>query len=111
MVLNTKNINFAKDERSTKMLFELKGEPEVFEILKEQLAEKGKSAVKLEMAGVGWNGPLYNLKLSDPEENDVYEDIEGVRFIVQRKYARGVGSRMLVKQGRGVVIKKDACGC
>ena len=92
------------------MHFELTGEAEVFAELKEQMTKKGKTAVRLHMAGVGWNGPLYDLEFADPEEDDVHEDIQGIRFIVKKKHARGVGSREIIKHGR-IMIKRDMCGC
>ena len=91
------------------MHFELTGEAAVFEELQAMLAKKGKTAIRLKMAGVGWNGPLYDLELSDLEqEEDVYEDIQGVRFVVTKKHARGIGKKELIKHGR-IMIKKDAC--
>lgn len=48
------------------------------------LKEHNKSAARLAIAGFGWGGPNLSVVLDEQKSNDIIEDVDGLKFVVDK---------------------------
>lgn len=48
------------------------------------LKTQGKSAARLTIAGFGWGGPNLSVVLDEQKSNDIIEDLDGLKFVVDK---------------------------
>lgn len=89
----------------------IKIQSEILHELKEELIKEGKTAVRFEMVDFGWNGPIFDIKFDDKKEEDILEEVEGVKFVIESELEKGLVNPEIIKNGSKFVIKRNSCGC
>ena len=85
-----------------------------------QLLEDNKvdnNTVRINLAGMGWSGPMFNLVLDEQKENDDVTKIEDVTILVDKSLVEDFGGFNItceVENGRGLSLEpvvKSEGGC
>ena len=53
--------------------------------LNKQLLQKNKSSVRLLIKGFGWGGPILGVVLDEQQEDDIFQSVSGINFIVDKE--------------------------
>lgn len=65
--------------------------------------------IRINLAGMGWGGPMFNIVLDEQKENDVVEKINDMTFIVEKDLVKDYeGFTILSNEendGRGLSLK------
>lgn len=79
--------------------------------LKEILQEKGKSAVRFELAGFGWGGPEFGIVLDEQRENDTVIEEYGIKFVIDKEFDFLIGELKVISTPQGFTVYGDgSCG-
>lgn len=76
---------------------------EISKILLEQ--EDGDKCVRVFLAGMACSGPHFGLGLDDAGENDYSEEIEGVRFVIDKTTFDSMGEIKVEWMGNGYAVR------
>ena len=79
--------------------------------IKEELIKEGKTVVRFEMVDFGWSGPIFDIKFDDIKEEDVLEEIDGVKFVIESELEAGLVNPEIIKIGSKFSVKRTSCGC
>ena len=90
---------------------DIKIQSETLNELKKELINEGKTAVRFEMVDFGWSGPIFDIKFDVLNEEDVLEEIDGVKFVVESELEAGLVNPEIIKIGSKFSVKRTSCGC
>lgn len=86
--------------------------PEVLNELKKKMDYLNKDVVRFKVAGFGWGGPILNIVLDEQKENDIIEEVNGVKFAADNQISTLVKNPEIIKIENEFTVKKSRnCGC
>ncbi len=72
------------------------------------------SNIRLYVSGYGWSGPSFGLALDEQKEEDLFDEIKGVRFIMEESLYDEFGDIRVESMGGGFMVMpviNSASGC
>lgn len=72
--------------------------------------------IRVNLAGIGWSGPMFNIVLDEQSENDVVEKVQDINFMVDKELVDEYQGFVILSteenDGRGLSLKSvvDAGG-
>lgn len=67
---------------------------EVLKDLKKALEDSSKSAVRYDLTGFGWSGPVFEIALDEQKDNDDIVEMDGVKFVVEKEFSELINDSM-----------------
>ena len=78
------------------------------EFILQVLSEQSAKGIRILWAGYGWGGPKVDVSLDEPQENDIVEEVNGVRVAFENRIYTHMTTKALdlqkTQHGEGIVI-------
>lgn len=89
----------------------IKVQSNILDDLKNKLKSLNKNAIRFDIVNFGWSGPIFDIVLDEQKENDVVEEVDGIKFVADNEIAFLIRNPEIVEvEGRFTVKKSDCCG-
>lgn len=80
---------------------------EVLETAKILLEDRGRAALRFDITGFSWAGPVFSIVLDEQRETDVVHEVDGVKFVIEDTFADLVKDVEVITHRGGFTIKQD----
>lgn len=89
----------------------IKIQSKILQELKDALNKEGKSAARFEMVDFGCSGPIFDIRFDDITKEDVLEEIDGVKFVIENELEMGLVDPEIIRSESKFIVKRKPCGC
>lgn len=89
----------------------IKINPEISKELKEVLAKEEKTAARVVLSDFGCSGPIFDIELDQQNNDDIFVEIEGIKFVAEDKLDPAIKTIEVIKLDNKFTVKKSACCC
>lgn len=83
---------------------------DVLEKAKMVLEDRGRSALRFNVNGFSWAGPIFNVVLDEQRETDIVYDVDGVKFVAEDAFADFIKDVEIIANRGGFEIRQNR-GC